>query len=633
MFSDNDKSKLKGPICMRFRKLHSKYLIIPAVCSLVAGPAAASQPTESDSEITRGHATTSPEEAKRVDSVDVSGLAWGDCPTPGNPESQEITSNATFSCATLDVPMNYAKPEDGSYTLFIKRRHANNPDKKQASLFVNPGGPGGAASSLVDAAERTLPQKVLDSFDIVGVDPRGVSGSPIAECITDKKKAAQVDAATSNPPRTPESRAKFREASKYWAEQCARPGNPVANHGSTANVARDMDVVRRAVGDDKLSYLGFSYGTVLGQQYANLFPDRFRVLAIDGVVDAASWAGALGNSQTNLFHRAGSAAASERALRELLKRCEQVGSEKCDLASSDERNQTAQQAFMSVRKRLQDKPIEIDLSLLPGGDEGLPDEAGLLDDKIVIDEHTLTMISNLSLRNNALSPEDIPTITALLRAVLDIRDIIGDEELPIEAQNNLKQVVTLLTPALTSDVEVQGMSIDTLGIVWCSDGSYPTLDKGIDQAINSTSKYPVFGQQWGIAAVKCGSDNWKAKKIGAYTGPFYKRTAAAPLIVGNLWDPATNHDQAAQLTRRTPNAHFLSSDSWGHIASGTSTCVDDIVSEYLISGKAPRRAKCTGDYQPFTDSVETAQRKHLTSVIQPFGVGTPQDLRNSMTEN
>ncbi|MEV5963196.1 alpha/beta fold hydrolase [Kribbella sp. NPDC051952] len=210
-----------------------------------------------------------------------SSLAFGACPADIAGSYPELT------CATLKVPLDYAHPVGRSVSLLITKRAANNPAKRLGSLLVNPGGPGGGGASYAGSLTkadangvRRLDPAVLDSYDVIGFDPRGVSHSAPISC---------VDPAYFAPPQpdpdNPANRATLWKSWSGYADGCAAKSGSVLPFLGTTNVARDMDTIRAALGDPKLNYLGFSYGTYLGAVYGQLFPQKVGRMILDGNID------------------------------------------------------------------------------------------------------------------------------------------------------------------------------------------------------------------------------------------------------------------------------------------------------------------------------------------------------------
>ena len=196
-------------------------------------------------------------------------LSWRTCETPG------------FQCATMRAPLDYAKPGEGDIELAVSRRKATGPGERLGSLLVNPGGPGGSAVGYVQRyAGIGYPAKVRARYDMVAVDPRGVAGSEPVECLTGR----QMDTYTQTD-LTPDDTAetgRLVAAYKRFAEGCGERAPKLLRHVSTVEAARDMDILRALLGDEKLTYVGASYGTFLGATYAGLFPERVGRLVLDG---------------------------------------------------------------------------------------------------------------------------------------------------------------------------------------------------------------------------------------------------------------------------------------------------------------------------------------------------------------
>lgn len=215
----------------------------------------------------------------------------GDRPSAGNDAPDEgdggdasasiaWESCGRAECGTLDVPVDYDDPDGPSLTLSLSRVPASDEDERIGPLFVNPGGPGGTASDFAISMAFALPVEITDRFDVVGVDPRGLGASDIS-CGGDMTRLYGVDYSIDSP----EDTAALLDVSAAYVAGCERDAGDLLAHLGTRDAARDIDAVRAALGDDGLSYLGFSYGTAIGQQLAELFPQRVRAMILDGVVD------------------------------------------------------------------------------------------------------------------------------------------------------------------------------------------------------------------------------------------------------------------------------------------------------------------------------------------------------------
>ncbi|MFD0539044.1 alpha/beta fold hydrolase [Actinomadura luteofluorescens] len=222
--------------------------------------------------------TTSPVEKARADRVPTPKLDWYKC-------------YDTAECATVRLPLDYDDPKGATTEIAVLRVRARNAKKRIGSLFVNPGGPGGQGTAIAYQAPYFLGKDVLDRFDIVGFDPRGIGFSSNVACFKSTKDQTLALAGMNVAfPVGAKQEAAYVKSAKAVGKGCSTTGKKLAGAMSTAEAARDMDVLRRAVGDKKLSYLGFSYGTAIGQYYANMFPDRLRAVVVDGVINPVSWA-------------------------------------------------------------------------------------------------------------------------------------------------------------------------------------------------------------------------------------------------------------------------------------------------------------------------------------------------------
>jgi pimeloyl-ACP methyl ester carboxylesterase len=181
-------------------------------------------------------------------------------------------------CTTLDVPVDYEQPDGDTLTLSVARVPASG--DRIGALFVNPGGPGASAAEFATGFAYSLPSDVTEHFDIVGVDPRGIGASDI-DCGGDPTELYGVDYSLDSP----QDKTTLLDVSTAYVAGCQRAAGDLLPHLGTIDVARDIDAVRAAMGDDQINYLGFSYGTAIGQELAELFPDRVRAMVIDGVLE------------------------------------------------------------------------------------------------------------------------------------------------------------------------------------------------------------------------------------------------------------------------------------------------------------------------------------------------------------
>lgn len=222
-----------------------------------------------------GSLTAVPAEAgapRAAETFDAAEPVWRKCATKDYP---------TLQCASVEVPLDHADPGGRSITLALSRV-PHTAEKYQGPLLVNPGGPGGSGLTLAGFVAASLPTEVAAQYDVIGFDPRGAGSSrPALDCAPDHFGPVRPDPV----PTTPEVERANLERARSFAEDCGRKYPDLLPHITTTEAARDLDVIRRALGAERINYLGYSYGTYLGAVYAKLFPERVRRLALDSVVD------------------------------------------------------------------------------------------------------------------------------------------------------------------------------------------------------------------------------------------------------------------------------------------------------------------------------------------------------------
>jgi pimeloyl-ACP methyl ester carboxylesterase len=219
----------------------------------------------------------------------VSQLAWESCDLPFEiPATPAADASAPpplsgLECASVSVPLDYANPGGDQITVAFNRLPARDAPNRIGPLIVNPGGPGGSGMELVLGAALGLPlfgDDIRDRFDIIGMDPRGVGASTPVKCDPDLY----------NQPVSlfPENEAEYEALLAYnraLGESCLAMTGPLLGHIDTVSAARDIEAVRLALGGEKLNFLGLSYGSMLGAQYAALYPEQIRVMALDGALE------------------------------------------------------------------------------------------------------------------------------------------------------------------------------------------------------------------------------------------------------------------------------------------------------------------------------------------------------------
>jgi pimeloyl-ACP methyl ester carboxylesterase len=256
--------------------------------STVAPPTSSSSTESTDSTESTGSTGSTEVTAPPASSSASSPETTVATPFPGPPGTsinwQRVDDqHPQLEVGTLAVPVDYNDPSRGTFRLFLVRRLANDQDRKIGTLLVNPGGPGGSGAELAAGADFKFDKALLDRFDIVGWDPRGVGYTrPAIDCISDYDAYFGGYDIT---PDTPAVRQQDTATQKDFEDRCINQNSAILQHVGTNDAARDMDSIRRALGEDKISYFGFSYGSELGATWATLFPDTVRAAVLDGAAD------------------------------------------------------------------------------------------------------------------------------------------------------------------------------------------------------------------------------------------------------------------------------------------------------------------------------------------------------------
>ena len=251
---------------MRRRLVLPVAVIVVALAACGGGTDDGSTPAGRDAD--DGAATTT------VAEVAIDPIQWGPC--------AELAAESPVRCAVLEVPYSYEDPTLGTFSLHVKMRPADDPAKRIGSMLVNPGGPGFGGSSLATDANYYFSSQLLEAFDVVAWDPRGTGlSTPAVDCIDDYDPYFGLD----SPPETEEERVALIDATSDFNARCSERSGEILPWVSTRASAQDMDSLRRALGEDTITYFGFSYGSELGGTWATMFPGTVRAAVLDGASD------------------------------------------------------------------------------------------------------------------------------------------------------------------------------------------------------------------------------------------------------------------------------------------------------------------------------------------------------------
>lgn len=494
---------------------------VPPVSDRTSAPAATASGSSTAPSGTAASGTASP----GLEQYYGQKLAWQDC--------------GGVQCAKLKVPVDYASPAS-SIEIAVSKVPASG-DKK-GTLVVNPGGPGGSGYDYAAAADQIVTPAVRRQFDVVGFDPRGVGRSAPITCVDDTSMDTWLGA---DP--TPNNAAGAQDLltqSKKFAESCKAKAGPLLAHVSTVDVAKDMDILRAAVGEQKLDYLGKSYGTLIGSVYAGMFPTHVGRFVLDGVVPPDITA-----DQMNL----GQAKGFEEATRAYVSNCVAEGS--CPLGSDVDSGMARIRSFLNG---LDSKPLPVtgnaDVSKLTEG------------------------WASYGIAEAMYSKDLWPTLTDAFTAAFQ-----GDGDPLMDLANQYAE--------RNSDGSYSGNLMQVINPVSCLDrGGSADLGATEKEAAEFAKQAPTWGPMLAWGSLVCGvwpyQPTRSPEKISAAgSGPI--------LVVGTTRDPATPYAWSQQLAAELADGHLLTYDGDGHTAyvSQGSSCVDDAVDGYLINGTVPPEGK------------------------------------------
>ncbi|MEO7555777.1 MAG: alpha/beta hydrolase [Acidimicrobiales bacterium] len=440
--------------------------------------------------------------------------------TPEAIHWESCDDGSGLDCATLDVPLDYADPSGPTTTIALDRIPANDPGKRIGSVLVNPGGPGGSGVDFVKGGGAGFGGDVLDRFDIVGFDPRGVGASSPVDCATttvDDLRAVDAD------PDDAAEQDQLDTAAKAVADDCRDNAGDVLPHIGTDDVVRDMDSIRQAVGDDQLTYAGYSYGTLLGLRYLALFPTRARAIYLDGVVDP---------TQDFVGFLTGQAKAFETRLQAIF--------DDCPSGESGCPNGGAEAAYDEIAKRIETDP-------LPARRHAVLDPTALA--------------------TAAIYATYVPSFaTTFYKALRD--GVAGDG-------GRLRDM---------ADAYYSEGSFAVYAGVECIDTPHPVGSEAFQQfADDLRAISPRFGAAIANELLPCAY--WPVPVhsiIGTVTAPDGPPT----LVVGTTHDSATPYEQAVRVARDLEHGRLVTVEGEGH-TSGSNRCVREIVTSYLVDLALP----------------------------------------------
>ena len=490
--------------------------------------------------------------------------------TPQVPVLHWRSCDAGFQCATARVPLSYRDPGGAAISIAVVRHLATDPARRIGTLFFNGGGPNEQIESFV-AGFGQFPAAIRARYDIITFDPRGFGYSTAIRCFP---TMAAENKFLGSLPAFPVGAGQDAAWERTWARfdaQCARRNGSLLDHDTTADVARDMNLLRQAVAAPVLNYIGLSYGTGLGATYANLFPATTGHMILDGNLNPAAWTQPAAVAPTWL--RQHSDQASAASMQAFLDLCGKRTTAACAFSAGTPAATRAKWA--ALLRRLRRHPVTI----------GTPPQ-------------TYTYADAVAAVNASLGPVSQWQSSASVLQQLWVASTAGRPSTAASpaapAQASPPATAATLPPGFYTGWE-QSLA------VLCSDSPNPR-----DPAAYSAAGrwvYPrlgAFGLEAAWKTEACA--DWPAAAAqDRYSGPWNRPTATTILVLGNTGDPIVPLQDSAAMSRDLARARLLTVDGYGHTELGNpSACATDYEIRYLLTGALPPpRTVCEENATPF----------------------------------
>lgn len=442
-------------------------------------------------------------------------------------------------CAEVKVPMDYDKPQGRKVTLALTMLPATKTSERIGVLFVNPGGPGASGNEFVqNNAAFIFSKEIRDHFDIVGWDPRGVGDSTSVTCSSSLDPLFDgVDYS----PDTDEDIEKLKEASRWIGEKCEKEDAELLTHLNTPNTVKDLDSLRGAFGEDQLNYLGFSYGTAIGQMYATQYPDKIRTMVLDGVVDTTRDPQDTAVEQAHGF---------EDAIDNFFDYCRE---NRCNFSGSSD----PRESYEAIVEQIDANPM-----------------VSRADQDFYLGPAQLDIGTSQYLYSGETGWKTLD------RGLVGIRN--NDPTLLLDGFN------TYVGRGPQGQYDGSYASFLSIG---CADGRIGDEDHMIALSKTLVHSAPIFGQSGILLGLPCAS--WP----DAVDAESFELDATGPapiLVIGTTGDPATPVQWARDVAFKLDNGVYLEKIGEGHTAFGQGQpCIDDTVNQYFLTGEKPTTKKCS----------------------------------------
>ncbi|MGO3148036.1 MAG: alpha/beta hydrolase [Leucobacter sp.] len=454
-----------------------------------------------------------------------------------------------FQCADVRAPLDWESPNGETIRLRMVKHEATS-GNALGTLFVNPGGPGASGANYVrDSLDRVIGADLQQQYDVIGWDPRGVGASSAVNCFDDAEMDQYlfgIDDETSGLTR---GSAKWVEAateqSAEYGAACEADTGGLLGHVDTMSTVEDLDMLRSIVGDPKLDYLGFSYGTVIGARYAESHPDTVGRMVLDGVLSPTASYSEVVRGQTVGF---------EKSLREYTEWC--LDGRNCPIAPTDDTKQSGEAAIDDAMARIGDLIDRVDADPLTGSD-GRAFGASTLLTAIITPLYSQPRWSDL---------------TMLLETAFE-----GNADVGLQLADSYYNRV---------DGAYANNLTEAFQAISCLD--YPN-ETGVERmradAAELADLAPTIGEYRGYGALSCAGWPYPGP---ADRGEVHANGADPILVVGTTRDPATPYQWSADLAASLESGVLLSLEGDGHTAYGKNECVNEAVEHYLITGTPPK---------------------------------------------
>ena len=445
-----------------------------------------------------------------------------------------------FECAELRVPIDYDDISVGTFRLSVLRAAALDQERRKGSIIVNPGGPGGSGVDYAYSAEYIFSPDITARYDIVGFDPRGVAGSEPIYCFSDEELDENLSADPK--PDNATELAETLEEAKSYAEKCLE-NTDYLEHFTTIATARDMDILRAALGEEKLNYVGKSYGTYLGTLYAELFPKNVGRFVLDGAVDPN-----IPMKEQTLSQAIGFEGATDAFIKDCLSRND------CLFTGT----------FAEAR-------ATIIATLQSAATTPLPQKNPRNNDDRLITESLILVGIASSLY------DDVDGWPKLRQAFTESAAGFGDTFLQLADEYSGRN----------ADGTFSSNDFDSGAVIDCLDWrDSRTTEQFTLDAKEFATKAPIFGPYIAYSGLHC---QFLPQPITQRVANTTTTITTAPIIViGTIRDPATPYSWSVSLAKIFKGSSLISLDGDGHTGHGRgSACVDDAVDAYLLSGTLP----------------------------------------------